>query len=93
MIGRHFLNEEEIVKYLTRDPACNEHQARSLLRQVEARGYNPPKRERILEWMGKQEFPICPEPGDRSQCNVYRNLDFPKDVYEKIAEFYERGER
>jgi hypothetical protein len=55
---------------------------------VEERDYNPPKRERILEWMRKQEFPVCPNPEDPGQCNVYRNLEFPKDVYEKIEAFH-----
>jgi hypothetical protein len=29
--------------------------------------YNPPRRERILEWDGQQSFPICP---DSDGCNV-----------------------
>ena len=28
--------------------------------QVEQRDYNPPKRERLLEWQAEQEFPIVP---------------------------------
>jgi hypothetical protein len=78
---------------MTRSPGVEPGDAQSLLRQIEARGYNPPKRERILEWMSKQEFPICPEPEDRGQCNVYRNLEFPREVYDKIAQFYEEGGR
>ena len=90
MIGRHFLEEDELLGLLTKDKSFNEDQARALLNQVEARGYNPPKRGRILEWQEKQEFPICTDPDDPSQCNVYRNLEFPQDVYQKIAEFYEQ---
>ena len=93
MIARHFMDEEEVVEYLTKNPEFDEHQARGLLAQVAARDYNPPKRERILEWMRRQEFPICPEPDDASQCNVYRNLQFPQEVYERISQFYEQGER
>ena len=93
MIGRHFLDQDQLIKYLAKSPDFDEDKARSLLLQVEARDYNPPKRERILEWMSKQEFPICPDAEDRNQCNVYRNLEFPKEVYDKISEFYERGER
>src|SRR4051812_3288001 len=89
MVGRHFLPAEEIVSWLAKDPDCDEQKARALVEQVEARGYNPPKRERILEWMDKQGFPICPEPADASQCNVYRNLDFPGGVYGKIQQYYE----
>lgn len=93
MIARYFMSDDEIIEQLTKDPDFDEAQAQGLLRQIDARGYNPPKRERILEWMSKQEFPICPEPEDRSQCNVYRNLQFPEEVYQKISQFYENGER
>ena len=89
MVGRHFLPPEEIVNWLAKDPDCGEQKARALVEQVEARGYNPPKRERILEWMEKQGFPICPNPDDPTQCNVYRNLDFPGEIYERIQQFYE----
>ena len=88
MIARHFIEPEELITHLEKDPECDRSQAESLVQQVESRGYNPPKRERILEWMGRQDFPICPDPGDPGQCNVYRNLEFPKEVYDKIAEFY-----
>jgi hypothetical protein len=93
MIARYFMADEEIIEHLTKNPGFDEEQAQGLLRQIDARGYNPPKRERVLDWMNRQDFPICPEPEDRSQCNVYRNLQFPEEVYRKIAEFYENGER
>jgi hypothetical protein len=88
MVARHFLDRDELLGYLEKDPECDAEQARSLLAQVEARDYNPPKRERILEWMRKQEFPVCPNPDDPGQCNVYRNLEFPKEVYERIEQFH-----
>ena len=88
MIARHFLSEEQVLEHLKKDPSLDEEQARSLLAQVQARDYNPPKRERILDWMSRQNFPICPAPEDPSQCNVYRNLNFPKEIYEKIQHFY-----
>jgi hypothetical protein len=92
MVGRHFLSPDELVEWLAKDPDCNEEKARGMVSQVEARGYNPPKRERILEWMEQQGFPICPDASDPSQCNVYRNLEFPGEVYGKIQEFYQRQE-
>src|SRR6478609_3815284 len=64
MVARHFLAEEEMVRLLGNQPDHNEDEARALLRQVEAKDYNPPKRERILEWQAQQEFPICPTPSD-----------------------------
>jgi hypothetical protein len=89
MVARHFLEQEELVTFLEKDPECDRARAVSMVEQVEARDYNPPKRERILDWMGRQDFPICPDTSDPAQCNVYRNLNFPKEVYDKIAEFYE----
>ncbi len=89
MIARHFLSEEDLLRWLSRNPGFSEDEARALCRQVQARDYNPPRRERILEWDRQQSFPICPDPNG---CNVYRDLDFPAHVYEHIQEFYrERG--
>jgi len=62
---------------------------RELLAQVKGRDYNPPKRERILQWQAEQDFPICPTPDDLSACNVYRELKFPDEVYEDIGDFWE----
>jgi hypothetical protein len=89
MIARHFLTEKQLLDYLMKDRDVDEQKARALLAQVKARDYNPPKRERVLEWMSKQKFPICPDPEDPDQCNVYKNLDFPKDIYDKIKSYYE----
>jgi hypothetical protein len=91
MVARHFLDRDELMSLLKKDPECDEDQANALISQVEARDYNPPKRERILELMQKQEFPVCPNPADASQCNVYRNLEFPQEVYDRINEFYRQG--
>jgi DNA primase large subunit len=91
MVGQAFLSEDELVELLTKDPDCDEEKARGLIEQVEARGYNPPKRERILEWMQKQEFPICPNPDDAQACNVYKDVEFPKQVYDKIHAYYDQG--
>ena len=89
MVARHFMNDEEILQELNKNPKFDEEQGRSLLNQVEARGYNPPKRERVLDWMQRQKFPICPDTEDPGQCNVYRNLEFPKEIYDRISEFYQ----
>ncbi|MGA8027246.1 MAG: hypothetical protein WB992_08865 [Bryobacteraceae bacterium] len=92
MVARHFLSDEEIVQELTKDRDCDEQKAWGLVKQVQARGYNPPKRERILQWMNEQEFPICQNPNDKAACNVYKALDFPPEVYEKISAFYQDGQ-
>lgn len=62
-----------------------ETDARELVAQAKAHGYNPPKRERILQWQAEQAFPICPTPLDPSRCNVYRELRVP-DYWEERAE-------
>jgi DNA primase large subunit len=91
MVARHFLSEDEVIQQLTQDPDCDEEKARGLLKQVEARGYTPPKPDRILDWMNQQDFPICqPEEGQES-CNVYKSLKFPPDVYNKISSYYQNG--
>jgi hypothetical protein len=68
----------------------DEHGARALVQQVVSRDYNPPKRERILEWQSQQEFPICPNPDDPDACNVYRELDLPDEVFRHIEEYREQ---
>ena len=90
MIARHFLDEDELIRLLGSQPGCDEDDARSLVLQVQGRDYNPPKRERILEWQAQQDFPICPTPDDPGSCNVYRELRFPEEIYDNIEEFYEQ---
>ncbi len=90
MVAHHFVAPEELVALLTQGAGTDEHQARALVQQVQARGYNPPKRERILEWQAQQDFPICPNPEDPDACNVYRELDFPPEVFQHIEEYREQ---
>jgi hypothetical protein len=87
MVARHFLEEDEIVDLLKHN--ISEEDAQALILQVKARDYSPPKRERILEWQAQQEFPICPNPEDPNACNVYRELRFPEEIYERIDEFWQ----
>lgn len=88
MIARHFLPQDELVTLLMNDPSMNEARAESLVDQVVSRGYSPPKRERIVEWQAQQDFPICPHIDDPDEANVYRDLAFPEDVYERIEEYH-----
>jgi DNA primase large subunit len=90
MVAHHFLGVEELVEWLSKDGDLDEQQARVLVQQVEERGYNPPRRERILEWQEQQDFPICPNPGDPDACNVYNELQFPDEVYRSIGEYQEK---
>jgi DNA primase large subunit len=90
MVARHFMTEDELIGYLQKTPDFDEEEARALCTQVQGRDYNPPKRERILEWQKQQEFPICPNPNDPDSCNVYKDLKFPDSVYEHITGYYEQ---
>lgn len=88
MIARHFMDDDEMIPLLGKQPDHNEAEARALLAQVRAKDYNPPKRARILDWQSQQNFPICPTPDDADSCNVYRELRFPDEIYENINDYY-----
>ena len=90
MVARHFLSENELVKLLTKDKSFDEADARRLVTQVQSRDYNPPKRERILQYLEEQKFPICPNADDPDACNVYKDLAFPEGVYARINEYYQQ---
>ncbi|CAN5483368.1 hypothetical protein BH10ACI4_BH10ACI4_30840 [soil metagenome] len=89
MVARHFLSHDEVVEYLQKDNDFSGEKAELLLRQVEGHDYNPPKRERILEWQAQQEFPILPNPADPDCGNLYRNLKFPDAIYSHISHYQE----
>jgi hypothetical protein len=89
MIGRHFVSNEELVGLLTKDEDADEQEMKALVQQVEDKGYSPPRREKILEYQGQQDFPICPNPDDPDACNPYAELQFPDEVYESIQEYRE----
>lgn len=89
MVARFFMNEDAIVRLLAKQPDRDEAESRALVRQVTERDYNPPKRERVLDWQARQDFPICPDVDDPAACNVYRDLQFPERIYDHIQEFYE----
>jgi RecA-family ATPase len=56
MVAHHFLESDELVESLSKDGDTDENEACALAQQVEERGYNPPRRERILEWQEQQDF-------------------------------------
>jgi hypothetical protein len=89
MVARYFLDETQIVGLLAKQPGLGEEAARVLYRQVQERDYNPPKREKILAWQSQQDFAICPDPDDPGACNVYKDLQFPQELYDRIGEFWE----
>jgi hypothetical protein len=92
MVGRHFMEPDELVELLGKCKGFSLDKARALVQQVESRGYNPPRRDRIAQWQKEQEFPICPS-DDPDACNLYRDLKFPDDVYQHIEEYREAKAR
>jgi DNA primase large subunit len=90
MIGHHFLDRDELVDWLKKDPDIDEGEAKALVQQVESRDYNPPSRRTILDWQGRQDFPICPTPDDPDACNPYQELPMPDGVLEDIEAYRER---
>jgi hypothetical protein len=87
IVASHFLDDESILDWLTKDRDVEREKAAALLRQVEARDYNPPRRDRILQWQREQDFPILPNPEDPDCGNVYKSLKFPDDVYDHIQHY------
>ncbi len=87
MVARHFMTEDEVVTYLQKDKDFSEEQARALYEQVQGADYNPPRREKILQYQAEQDFPIIPNPDDPDAGNVYRDLNFPEHVYEHIQDY------
>ena len=90
MIGRHFVDDEGLVELLTQDHDADEQEIKALVQQVQEKGYSPPRREKILEYQGQQDFPICPNPDDPDACNPYQELQVPDEVYESIQEYREK---
>jgi DNA primase large subunit len=89
MVARHFLSEDQLLKLLNSDPNLDEEKARALIEQVATKSYSPPSREKVLEFQKQQQFSICPNPNDPDACNVYKDLKFPREVYESITEYHE----
>ena len=87
-VARHFMDEDEIVALLAKQPDMDEAKALATLRHIEERNYNPPRRERILEQQANQEFQIIPDPENPDSGNLYRELPFPETMYEHISEYY-----
>jgi hypothetical protein len=90
MVARHFMGEDEVLACLQKNPGVTAEEARALYHQVQGRDYNPPRRERVLEWQQQQDFPLCPNPEDPDACNVYKDLEFPESVYQHITDYHEQ---
>ena len=89
MVGVYFANNDDLVGILAKDEDANEQEVRAMVQQVREKGYNPPNRDKVLEWQSKQDFQICPNSDDPDACNVYNELDIPQEVLEDIQEYRE----
>ena len=89
MVARHFMSNDDLVTWLSKDKDFGEGEAKSLVNQVEDKGYSPPNRETILGYQEQQDFPILPETDDPDVGNVYQDLNFPDEVYDSISEYRE----
>ncbi|MDP9382997.1 MAG: hypothetical protein M3Q29_23245 [Chloroflexota bacterium] len=88
-VARHFLEPEQVVEYLAKAPDTDERDARGLLDQVQSRDYNAPRREKLVDYQSQQEFRFM-DPDNPDSGNLYRDLQFPDDVYEDISEYHEQ---
>ena len=88
-VARHFLPHEEVLAWMMKDKDVDEEKATLMLRQVEGKDYNPPRRDKILSYQAQQEFPILPNANDPDCGNLYRNLKFPDEVYKHIGHYQE----
>lgn len=89
MIARFFMDDDHLVALLAKQPGQSEMDARAMVRQVETHDYSPPTRDRILVWQREQAYQIVPDPDDPNSGNVYKEMRFPEEVYERIEDYYE----
>ena len=87
--ARHFIDDDAITELIAKQPDMTEERANAMVLQISEKGYNPPKREKILDFQKEQDYPIIENPDDPDAGNLYRELHFPETVYEEINHYYE----
>jgi len=90
MVGHHFLSNDELEQIMLKGGHTDKAKVDVLIQQVESRDYSPPRREKLLEYQSKQDFPIVPNPDDPDSGNLYRELNFPDDVFQHIEGYREK---
>ncbi len=88
IVGQYFMSDDDLVKYLQKNPGVSDKDAKAMVDEVKAQGYNPPSRGTVLDWQKQQDFPICPDEKDPDACNVYKHLRFPDKVYQNIEQYH-----
>jgi len=89
MVAQWFMDDDEIISLLAKEPDTSEDDARALVAEVKAHKYVPPKPNTIERWQKMQDFPIVPESSTADDCNVYEHLRFPDEVYNEIGQYWE----
>jgi hypothetical protein len=90
IVGRHFMEPDDLASTLADDKDCSESEAKALVHQVMAADYSPPGPSKIRKWQSEQDFPLVPEGSDiTDDANVYQDLTFPDEVYDKISAYHE----
>ncbi len=88
-IARHFMEPDDLAKYLAKDKDEALADAKALVHQVNDADYSPPGPSKIRKWDEEQPFAILPPEHQTSDdANVYQDLDFPDHVYEKINAYH-----
>jgi hypothetical protein len=93
MVARHFAERDELVRLLTQDRSISEAHAREVVAQVEQADYSPPRRDKIIDFQSRQDFPILTNFNDPDEGNVYKDLHFPDSVYAHIGDYREAKAR
>lgn len=83
-VARQFLEQEDVVAWLQKNPGVSEDDALALYYQVGKDQFVPPTLKEIRQWQQLQEFPICPNLDDPAACDVYQNLQFPEGIYQHL---------
>jgi len=91
MIGRHFVTNDELVELLTKDHDADQGEIRALVKQVEEKGYSPPRREKILEYQSQQAFRSAPTPTTLTLATLTRSCSSPTKSTRQFKSIGKRG--
>ena len=93
MVACWLMDEKDVIKWLVNDDDFDYEEAQTMVQQVRSQGYSPPRPAKIRDWDTQQDFKILPEefhPDD--DANVYRDLDFPQELYDHIQDYHQRND-
>lgn len=89
MVAVYVMDAGDVTELLSNDHDFPREEAEVMVKQVKSKGYSPPTPEKIRAWDQQQDFQILPAEFDPADdANVYRDLDFPPEVYDGIREYH-----